>query len=100
METVATLLGFMAGTLTTVAFIPQLIQVYQTKSARDISYPMFFIFIMGILSWIAYGVSIRELPIIVTNSITFIVATAILVLKLKYDAAYKRTNCIATERTS
>lgn len=90
MQDVAAFLGFMAGTLTTVSFVPQLIKVYQSKSAKDISYRMFIIFILGVVTWISYGISINELPIIVTNSVTLLVATSILALKIRYDRSDKR----------
>ncbi len=85
MQDVAAFLGFVAGTLTTISFVPQLVKVYQSKSAKDISYRMFIIFILGVMIWISYGILIKELPIIVTNSVTLVVAVAILTLKVRYD---------------
>ncbi|MEW5854858.1 MAG: SemiSWEET transporter [Myxococcota bacterium] len=79
-----TLLGLVAGTLTTVAFIPQVLHVYRTRSTRDISLGMFAIFSTGVLLWLIYGVSIHDVPVVVANAITLVLALIILAFKLKY----------------
>jgi len=79
-----TLLGLLAGTLTTIAFVPQLTKTWKTKSAEDISFGMFAIFCTGVLLWLIYGLLIHALPVIVANVVTLILASAILVLKIKY----------------
>jgi len=77
-------LGMLAGTLTTIAFLPQLIRIWQTKSTKDISLGMFLIFSTGVLLWLIYGVLIKSLPVMLANGLTFLLASAILVLKLRY----------------
>ena len=76
--------GSMAGLLTTIAFIPQVIQVVKTKSTKDISLGMFSIFALGVLCWLTYGVLLNSIPMIVSNGIIFILASVILGYKLKY----------------
>ena len=66
------LLGLVAGTLTTIAFVPQLLKVWNSKSAKDISYVMFSMFILGIVLWEIYGWGIHSLTAIVFNVITFL----------------------------
>ena len=79
------ILGLVAGTLTTVAFVPQLVKVWRSKSAKDISYIMFILFIIGIILWEIYGWEIHSLPIILFNVITFILGSAILTLKFIFE---------------
>lgn len=79
-----TLLGMAAGTLTTISFVPQVIRTWKTRSTKDISTGMFAMFSTGILLWTLYGVAINSLPVIFTNSITFVLAFIILVLKIKH----------------
>jgi len=79
-----TLLGLTAGTLTTISLLPQVIKIWKSKSAKDISAGMFYTFCLGILLWVFYGISINALPVIITNIITFILAFLVLVLKIKY----------------
>jgi len=77
-------LGLIAGTLTTIAFFPQLLKVWKSKSAKDVSLVMMITFCIGIFLWIAYGVAIGAMPIIVTNAVTLALALLILILKIRY----------------
>jgi MtN3 and saliva related transmembrane protein len=77
------IMGFIAGLLTTVAFLPQVIKVYKTKSAKDISLPMYVIFTIGIAMWIIYGFMLDAMDILIFNVITFILAITILVYKIR-----------------
>jgi MtN3 and saliva related transmembrane protein len=81
---IVTLTGLLAGTLTTLAFLPQVIKTWQSKSAKDISLGMFLTFCTGVLLWIIYGIWARDLPVFATNLATFVLAFTILVFKLKY----------------
>ncbi len=83
------MLGLVAGTLTTIAFVPQLIKVWQSKSAKDISYGMFILFVSGIILWEIYGWGIHSFPVILFNVITFVLGIAILVLKYIFDSKDK-----------
>ena len=79
-----TLVGLMAGTLTTIAFVPQLVKTWKLKSAKDVSFGMLSIFGAGVLLWIEYGVLISALPVILANVVTLLLISAILVMKIKY----------------
>lgn len=79
------ILGLIAGSLTTIAFVPQLIKVWKSKSAQDISYVMFIMFIAGIVLWEVYGWGIHSMPVILFNVITFMLGLAILILKFIFD---------------
>jgi MtN3 and saliva related transmembrane protein len=79
-----TTLGLIAGTLTTAAFVPQLVKVWKSRSTKDISLLMYIVICTGILLWLIYGLLIFDLPIIVANAITFMIALAILILKIRY----------------
>jgi len=81
---VAMLVGLVAGALTTIAFLPQLLHTWRTKSAKDISLGMFLTFCTGVLLWLIYGFMIQSLPVILANGVTLVLAGVILVLKLKY----------------
>ena len=79
------LLGFVAGALTTVSFWPQLWKTWRTKSAGDVSLGTLLTFSVGVLLWLLYGVLLEAWPIIVTNMITVLLTLTILILKLRYD---------------
>ena len=76
-------IGFFAAFCTTVAFIPQAVKVYKTKSTKDISLYMFIIFNIGVLSWLIYGISKLDLPLILANAVTLILSIYILFYKIK-----------------
>jgi len=79
-----TLLGLIAGTCTTAAFLPQLLKIWKTKSTRDISLLMYVVICTGILLWLIYGIIIGSLPVILANAVTLVIAAMILILKIKY----------------
>ena len=79
----ADLIGSAAGTLTTVAFIPQVVRAWRTKSVDDLSLWMLLAFTAGVGLWTVYGVVTGALPLIVTNGVTFVLALALLVMKLR-----------------
>jgi MtN3 and saliva related transmembrane protein len=81
----ATLIGFFAGFLTTIAFVPQVLKTWNSKSASDLSLGMFLVFSLGVLCWLIYGILLAEVPIILWNTVTLILALALLIMKLKFD---------------
>ena len=78
-------IGLLAGCLTTVAFVPQLMKIWRSRSARDVSLSMFTIFLTGIIFWLVYGLLRQDIVVILANAVTLVLALAILVLKVKFD---------------
>ena len=79
-----TLVGLAAGFLTTIAFVPQVAKIWKTRSAKDVSLPTFIAFTFGVGLWLLYGILNQELPIVLWNAITLVLAGAILVMKLRF----------------
>ena len=90
-------LGLIAGVLTTIAFIPQLIKTWTSKSAEDVSVLMFVLFIFGVVLWCLYGFLIHANPVIFANLITFILALSILIMKIIFDSSSKLEKKIDNE---
>ena len=80
-----TVLGFIAATLTTSAFVPQVYKAWQTKRTKDISAPTFIVLLIGISLWTIYGVLKEDIVIILANLTTASLALAILYLKWQHD---------------
>jgi len=78
-------LGYIAGSCTTVAFLPQVYRAWRTKSCKDLSPGMLMLFAIGILLWLIYGILIQELPIIIANGATFVLVLVIVILKFNFD---------------
>jgi MtN3 and saliva related transmembrane protein len=79
---VANLLGYVAGILTTLAFLPQALKAFRTKSTKDMSLTMWLLFCAGVSCWLIYGILLGAGPIIVANAVTLILAGTVLLLKL------------------
>jgi len=77
-------LGLLAGALTTIAFVPQVVRIVRTRSAYDISWGLFGILALGSALWLWYGIRLRSLPLIATNVITLALQLGIFALKWRY----------------
>ncbi|MBJ7406334.1 MAG: SemiSWEET family sugar transporter [Bradyrhizobium sp.] len=78
------LIGFAAATCTTVAYAPQAIKVWKTRSTGDISLGMFLVMVLGIALWLVYGLLSGDAPLVAANAVTMVLAGGILVMKLRY----------------
>ena len=79
-----TIIGLVAGTCTTISFLPQIIQVCRTKQTRDLSLPMYILLTTGIFLWLIYGILSKNLPVILANAAAFISCFYIVIMKIKY----------------
>ena len=79
-----TFIGLLAATLTTGAFLPQMLKTWQTKSAQDVSFGMLITFIIGVFLWLVYGLMRQDIAIVLANAITLLLNLMILWLKIKY----------------
>jgi MtN3 and saliva related transmembrane protein len=79
------LIGIVAGILTTISFLPQVIKTWRYRSAKDLSLTMFICFCLGVFLWLIYGIYVNSKPIIIANFVTFILAGTILYFKITYD---------------
>jgi MtN3 and saliva related transmembrane protein len=84
------ILGYVAAFLTTVAFFPQTIKTIRTRDTKSISLAMYVMFTAGIALWLVYGLLVESWPLIFANSITFLLALTILVLKLREPKATQK----------
>jgi MtN3 and saliva related transmembrane protein len=76
--------GFLAGFLTTIAFLPQVIRAWRSRSTRDLSPVMLIVFLTGIVLWTWYGVEIGSFPMIAANVATIALVGILFALKMKY----------------
>ena len=78
------IIGYLAAFLTTAAFVPQAYHSWKTRDLSGISLPMYSMFSAGVACWLTYGVLIGNAPIVVANSITLMLASVVLILKIKH----------------
>ena len=79
-----TVIGLIAGALTTISFFPQVLQIHRTKQTKDLSLPMFIILTIGIFLWLIYGILSKTLPVVMSNTIAFVFCSYIVIMKIKY----------------
>lgn len=77
--------GIVAGCLTTLAYLPQVIQVWRSRSARDVSLGMFALMVVGLVLWLGYGLLIGSVSLILANAVTLVLAGLVLIGKLRFD---------------
>jgi len=78
------ILGLLAGTITSITFVPQVIKIWKTKSAKDLSLVMLLLLIAGVLLWLTYGLLVKDTAIIYTNSMVLMMSMIMLYFKLNY----------------
>ncbi|MDI9408008.1 MAG: SemiSWEET transporter [Candidatus Pacebacteria bacterium] len=96
------LLGFIAGGLTTLSFAPQLYRSLKTKSVADVSIAMYSAMVAGVVLWEIYAILINSLPLIITNIVSFVLTLSVLIARIVYgsDAYRKRVSQSQTARGS
>ena len=78
------LLGLVAGFLTTLAFVPQLVKIWRSRSAKDVSLRTYVAFSTGVALWLAFGVIKGEISIILWNAVTLVLTAGIVVMKVRF----------------
>jgi len=79
-----TIIGLVAATCTTCSFLPQVIKILRTRRTKDVSLLMYTILSTGLFLWLIYGFILRDLPLILANSVSFTLSMCVLVLKIRH----------------
>ncbi len=79
-----TIIGLIAAACTTLAFLPQAIKTWRTRSTADLSLPMFLLMTFGVALWMVYGLILGDWPLIIGNGLTLLLSGSILYCKLRY----------------
>jgi MtN3 and saliva related transmembrane protein len=83
MDTMVTALGLVSSAVTVSAYMPQVIKSWQTRELKDISFLMLLLFTIGSLLWITYGYFRKDIAVIISNIILFILQLSLIYLKIK-----------------
>jgi MtN3 and saliva related transmembrane protein len=79
------ILGLLAGTITSITFLPQVIQIWKTRSAKDLSLGMLALLTIGVSMWLVYGLLIKDAAIIYTNSMVLAMSFIMLYFKFRFN---------------
>jgi MtN3 and saliva related transmembrane protein len=77
-------IGMLAGSLTTLSFVPQVWRTYRRKSAGDFSWTYLTAFTTGLALWLWYGLLIASMPVILANAVALVLLVLLVGLKVKY----------------
>ena len=77
------LIGMVAAVLSTLAFLPQAVKTWKTRSADDLSLSTLLMFVTAVALWIVYGIMRAATPVWLANGITIVFAAFILVVKVQ-----------------
>lgn len=77
-------IGFLAGTFTTLAVIPQIYKSWKTGEAKNVSMKMYLVLLTGLFLWFIYGMEIKDIPIMIFNGLAFLLNLSMLFLILKH----------------
>ena len=80
-----TVIGVVAGTITSIAAIPQVIKTFKTRHARDISIWQPLLLSIGVALWMIYGILIHDLPLIIANITPLLCNLLLAGMKIHYD---------------
>ena len=78
------ILGYSAGAITSLTFLPQVIKTWKERSAKDISLMMFLIAALNEIMWVVYGILLNNWIIILTNAVILVMSLTMIYFKLKY----------------
>jgi MtN3 and saliva related transmembrane protein len=76
-------IGYIAAICTTLSFLPQVIHLFKTQNTTGISLGMYVTFVFGVGMWLVYGFLLRDLPLILANTVTFLLSATILTMKVR-----------------
>lgn len=89
------LIGSAAAFLTTASFLPQAWLSFRTRDVSGVSLGMYSVFTAGVALWLAYGWLLDSWPMVIANTITLVLAVAILAMKLAYGRKPGRRRSVA-----
>ena len=82
--TTMTMMGYLAGTITSMGFVPQVIKGFQTKHMKDVALWQPLLLTIGMILWLIYGIMLKEMPMILANSFAIICNVIVIIQKLVY----------------
>jgi MtN3 and saliva related transmembrane protein len=79
---IMTIIGLIAGVLTTLCWVPQVVRSWRTKSTRDFSWTYLIVLSTGVALWIVYGITRSDIAVFLTNTVTLCLLLFVIGMKL------------------
>ena len=84
-----TVIGLLAGLITTLGFVPQVVKGYRSGHMEDVSLIMPAVLMVGMGLWLVYGIFLNDLPIVLWNAVSIALNAVMIFLKLRYNGQKK-----------
>jgi len=81
---IVTSIGLIAGAITSLAAVPQVVRTYRTRHARDLSIWQPVLLVIGMLLWLIYGIFLRDLPLILANAFSILCYALLIFMKIYF----------------
>ena len=86
---VTTAIGIIAAVCTTLSFVPQIVKI-RRQGARDLSYGMLLLYLLGLGLWLIYGIRIEAAEVIGANLVAGSLVAFAVVLKWRSELPESR----------
>ena len=78
------IIGYIGGIFSSVSFLPQVIKIWKTKSANDLSMATLLLLTTNVSLWLSYGITINSIPLWLTNAIVLSMVLTMIYFKIKF----------------
>jgi MtN3 and saliva related transmembrane protein len=75
-------IGYVAAICSTLSFAPQAWKIIKSRETKDISVGMYALTVLGFVLWAAYGIALKQWPIVGSNAICLLLSAFILMMKM------------------
>lgn len=79
------IIGLIAATITTSAFVPQVYKTWKTKDVEGLSLTMYSVFFVGVVLWVVFGYLINSISVFLANFITALLVLLLIIFKIRYS---------------
>ncbi len=78
------IIGYIGGVFSSISFLPQVIKIWKTKSAHDLSMATLLLLTTNVTLWLSYGIAIASIPLWLTNAIVLSMVLTMIYFKIRF----------------
>ena len=78
------IIGYIGGVFSSISFLPQVIKIWKTKSAHDLSMATLLLLTTNVTLWLCYGIAIASIPLWITNAIVLSMVLTMIYFKIRF----------------
>ena len=81
---ILSILATIFGSAMSLAYFPQAYKIHKRKSSEDISLLTFSVFLVGVVVWLLYGLSIQNFPVVFANFLGLLGVSSVIFMCVRY----------------